>query len=149
MGNQFQIILLSLPHEGFPALETAATEEGYAFLVRMQDDWVSGENRFAKPGEHLIGVTDAEKLVAVCGLNKDPYAIEATTGRLRHLYVSAPYRRRGLGRALIDRLLSHAANYFHRVRLRTESAEAAVFYEAYGFQPTREPDATHSLRLNI
>jgi len=148
MDQRFKKSLLILPHAGFQKLTEAATAEGFTFLERMQNDWNAGKNRFSAPGEYIVGVSLSDELVAIGGLNKDPYAIEATTGRLRHLYVSMPHRRCGIGRALVVTLLSQAGSYFHRVRLRTESAEAAAFYESYGFQPTREPDATHSLRLN-
>jgi ribosomal protein S18 acetylase RimI-like enzyme len=148
MDHRFKKSVLRLPHAGFPALAAEATSENHNFLERMQSDWGSGKNRFAGPGEYIVGVSLGDSLVAIGGLNKDPYAIEATTGRLRHLYVSSAHRRAGIGRALVDTLLSQAGSYYHRVRLRTDSAEAAAFYEAYGFQPTREPDATHSLRLN-
>ena len=148
MEDRFTTFMLSLPNDGFSALASAAAGEGFGFLERMQGDWTSGKNCFSAPGEYLVGIMAPEGLVAVGGLNKDPYAIEATTGRLRHLYVAVPYRRCGIGRALVNTLLSQAGSYFHRVRLRTDSAEAAAFYESYGFQPTREPDATHSLRLN-
>ncbi|WOF75382.1 GNAT family N-acetyltransferase [Parvibaculaceae bacterium PLY_AMNH_Bact1] len=148
MDQRFKKSLLTLPHAGFPKLEAAATAEGHAFLKRMQDDWEAGTNRFSRPGEYVVGISLGDELVAIGGLNKDPYAIEATTGRLRHLYVSTDHRRCGVGRGLVDTLLSQAGSYYHRIRLRTDSAEAAAFYESYGFQPTREPDATHSLRLN-
>ncbi len=148
MVDGFKTSLLRLPHAGFPSLAAAASSEGFDFLDRMQDEWESGKNRFSAPGEYLVGITQGDMLIAVGGLNKDPYAIEATTGRLRHIYVSAAHRRRGIGRALVDTLLSQAGSYFHRVRLRTKNAEAAAFYEHYGFSQVREPDATHSLRLN-
>ncbi len=148
MNDGFKTSLLTLPYEGFATLEAAASAEGHDFLKRMQTEWESGKNRFAAPGEYVVGVSQGDKLIAIGGLNKDPYAIEATTGRLRHIYVSAAHRRSGVGRALVDTLLSQAGSYFHRVRLRTNSAEAAAFYERYGFSPVREPDATHSLRLN-
>lgn len=148
MDQRFKKSLLTLPHAGFSKLAAAATAEGYSFLERMQTDWDAGKNRFSGPGEYIIGVSLGNELVAIGGLNKDPYAIEATTGRLRHLYVAAPHRRCGVGRALVDTLLSQAGSYYHRIRLRTDSAEAAAFYESYGFQPIREPDATHNLRLN-
>jgi len=148
MDQRFKKSVLTLPHAGFPSLTEAAAAEGFTFLERMQNEWDTGKNRFSVAGEYIVGVSLGDDLIAIGGLNKDPYAIEATTGRLRHLYVTAAHRRRGIGRALVDTLLSQAGSYFHRVRLRTDSAEAAAFYEAYGFQPTREPDATHSLRLN-
>lgn len=148
MNDEFRTSLLRLPHAAFPGLAAAASAEGFDFLKRMQDEWESGKNRFSGPGEYVVGISHGDMLVAIGGLNKDPYAIEATTGRLRHIYVSAAHRRLGVGRALVDTLLSQAGSYFHRVRLRTNSAEAAAFYERYGFSPVQEPDATHSLRLN-
>lgn len=148
MDHRFDKAVLTLPHPSFPTLAAEAADEGHAFLERMQDDWDTGKNRFSAPGEYVVGISLGDRLVAIGGLNKDPYAIEATTGRLRHLYVATPHRRIGVGRALVDTLLSQAGSYYHRIRLRTDSAEAAAFYESYGFQTIQEPDATHNLRLN-
>ncbi len=74
------------------ALEARATN--HPFLDRHIADGRSGANRFDKPGECLIGLFDGERLVAVGGLNSDPYDTSGrAVGRLRHVYVAQSHRR--------------------------------------------------------
>ena len=69
--------------------------EGFRFLPRLMDEWSSGANRFDQPGEAFFIVTDGGPIVAVCGLNIDPYQTDPGVARLRHLYVRRPARNVG------------------------------------------------------
>lgn len=121
---------------------------GYRLVRRLIDDWASGENRFQQSGEAFFAAFHGDRVVGVCGLNVDPYVADVRVGRVRHLYVLEAYRRRGIGRQLIARVVQAANNYFVRLRLRTESPAAAQFYEALGFyHSTREANTTHLLEL--
>ena len=131
---------------GFRSLAQEAREDGWAFVDRLARDWADGRNRFDKPGECCHAVWLADCLIAVGGLNLDPYAHDAETGRLRHIYVRLDWRRHGIGRALVGALLT-APHGFRRVRLRTEGLVAAAFYERLGFSPVTSPEATHVLDL--
>jgi GNAT superfamily N-acetyltransferase len=87
-------------------------------------------------------------VVGVCGLTIDPYAADPAVGRVRRLYVLRAFRGRGVGRGLVEAVVRAAGERFRTLRLRTESPEAAVFYERLGFQPVAGvPDCTHVREL--
>jgi GNAT superfamily N-acetyltransferase len=58
---------------------------------------------------------------------------------MTRMFVAAPYRRRGLGRAIADELIKFALGAgYDQVRLSSNNALAAShgLYESMGFQPT-------------
>jgi GNAT superfamily N-acetyltransferase len=125
-----------------------ALGENFRALRRLRDGWLDGSNRFAEPGEGLFAARLGSDLVALCGLNRDPFTTTEGVGRLRHLYVSPAYRRRGVGSALVAEILEHARAHFRTVRLRTDRSDASTFYLALGFKGTPgNPDATHVIDL--
>jgi GNAT superfamily N-acetyltransferase len=124
-------------------LATESVAEGFRFLERMLSDLNVGAIRLDGPGEFFLGVFDRDDLVAVGGITPDPYAGQPETGRIRHLYVSPVARRRGLGRALVNALEARACSWYSILRLRTDTAAGARFYERIGFARTSQPDATH------
>jgi GNAT superfamily N-acetyltransferase len=129
-----------------PLLESSLNER-FQFLQRLTDDWDAGRNRFDRKGEALFVAASDDHIVAICGLNRDPYAVDDTVGRLRHLYVLPTYRRQGTGRCLVLQALDFGRRHFRTVRLRTDSAEAASFYENLGFERTAAPECTHCVEL--
>jgi GNAT superfamily N-acetyltransferase len=140
------VVIRSLLPPHWPAVYPLVGEsgrEGFAFLERLVSEFQDGSNRFDAPGEALLGAWRGPHLVAVGGLNRDPYVPDARVGRLRHLYVRRPERGQGLGRALVAALLADAARHFDVIRLRTDTVAAAQFYQALGFVPIKSPDATH------
>src|SRR5262249_45428552 len=99
-----------------PIAESEA--HGLHFVRRLTDEWVNGVNRFDRPGEALFAVREDAEIVAVGGLNVDPYAIDPATGRVRHLYVVAAHRRRGLGAPLVTESIAAAPRPLPTLRLR-------------------------------
>lgn len=124
-----------------------ADDEGYDLIERLISDWIDGSNRFDRPGEVLFEGRLATRLVAIGGLNVDPYTDDPSVGRVRHVYVAPEARGQGLGTELIERIISHARRGFARLRLRAGVSGVGPFYERLGFVPTDEPDATHTLSL--
>ncbi|WP_081610727.1 GNAT family N-acetyltransferase [Cupriavidus neocaledonicus] len=124
-------------------LEREASAQGFNFVGRLIDEWRGGSNRFNKPGERLLEVTDKGNLVGIGGLNVDPYIMDGITGRLRRLYVAKDFRRRGIGEALVLELLRNASLHFRQVRLSTDTEAAAVFYSRLGFRAVEDETATH------
>lgn len=126
------------------SLATQARSESFSFIDRLLDDWRDGSNRFDGKGECFLQLMVAETLVAVGGINRDPYSTESNIGRIRHVYVRPEFRRSGVGRVLLDALLERAT-HFKRLRLRANDERAFRFYESLGFVPSNEPNATHTL----
>jgi GNAT superfamily N-acetyltransferase len=136
---------IQLPLAGFDGLAAEARAEGLRFIDRMKAAWESGEIRFSRHGELLLGAFDGGPLVGIAGLARDPYIADPGIARLRGLYVRPGWRRRRIGAALVAEIRRVAAVTFDRLRLRTDNPEAAQFYEAIGFARVNEPDATHAL----
>lgn len=136
---------ISLDKTDIAALADEAWGEGYPFVERMLADWRSGEYLFDGPGEQLLGAFDEDRIIGFCGLGRDPF-IKGPVGRIRHLYVSRPFRCTGIAKLLVLKVLDGAEAFFPRIRLRSTPA-AVGFYEHLGFLPVEEAEATHSLPL--
>lgn len=140
--------LAALPPDDIEPLLHASRAEGLRLVERLVDEYASGANRFDRPGEVLLGAYGDGRLVGVGGVNCDPYAYDARTGRLRHLYVLPEQRQRGVGSQLVAALIARAAPRFALLRLRTTSPAAARFYERLGFAVVAGDEyATHALGL--
>jgi N-acetylglutamate synthase-like GNAT family acetyltransferase len=129
------------------ALLGPSLDEQHGLVRRTLNEWADGTNRFNKPGEVFYVASVEGEIVGMCGLNIDPFVDDRRIGRIRHLYVHPGYRRRQIGRSLVDACLRCAAESFIRVRLRTFQPVAVSFYESIGFDQIDEPEATHSLKL--
>ena len=103
--------------------------EGFRFLARLREEWLSGANRFSTAGEALFGIYEEGQLIAVGGINRE----SSDCGRLRRFYVKKSERRKGVGRFLAQHILRCAAQNYGRVILRTDSEEADRFYVSLGF----------------
>jgi GNAT superfamily N-acetyltransferase len=133
--------------DSFAILEKESKFLGFNFLEKMNLEWRSGKNRFNKSGEIALAAFKDGKLIGIGGVNMDPYLNDAGIGRIRHLYVLKEFRRLGVGKALIEKLVEHSRTSFHMIRLRTDTKEAALFYERVGFVPTQNDSATHVFRF--
>lgn len=128
-------------------LANKARSEGFSFVDRLLDDWRNGSNCFDGEGECLLQVASADTLVAVGGINRDPYTAEPNVGRIRHVYVRPKFRRSGAGRVLMEELLEQPM-HFKRIRLRATDERAYQFYESLGFVPSNEPHASHVFKIS-
>jgi len=138
---------MTLPVPGFDLLLAEAQAEGYGFIKTLAEEWASAENRFDATGETLCGAFDNNDLIAVGGLNIDPFAQNPEIGRIRKVYVRPAWRSQGIGRALMLTLIEEARKGFRSVRLRAENAGAARLYERLGFTPIDDPGASHILHF--
>lgn len=132
---------------GFSSLLAESQSEGHRMVLRLAENWANGANRFALPGEIMLGAWSGDVLVGVCGRNVDPYDPHPRAGRVRHLYVAQRARRDGVGRALIAAICEGAAAHFDY--LNTNAPETAfAFYERMGFVRLEGGGhATHRLML--
>jgi hypothetical protein len=62
-------------------LRVESSREGFRFIERLFDGWVSGANRFNDSGEALFLTVIDGQVVGVCGLNRDPYVSAPNIGR--------------------------------------------------------------------
>lgn len=124
--------------------------EGYRFLKRLVSQYEDGTNTFNKTGEVLYGVWDQhDQLVAIGGLNRDPYSDKSGVGRLRRFYISQNARRQGIGTQLLNEIIEYGRGHFNELVVRTDSSIADAFYRANGFSADLGmPDATHSITLD-
>lgn len=105
--------------------------EGYLFLERLVNEWISGENRFNKGNENLYQIKIDGKVIGIGGINKNPYTDDEKNGRIRHFYIHPKYRRKGIGTELIKTILRNQD--YEKITLRTDKEEASKFYESIGF----------------
>ena len=142
------ISLTELPRDQIGPLLAASEAEGFQFVRRVVNEWESGANRFTGRGEALLGHFVGGRLVAICGLSKDPYQNDATVGRLRNLYVLPEHRGRSIGAALTRQVIDLAESAFRVLRLRAATPRAAALYERLGFTATTElKNCTHVIRF--
>ena len=133
--------------DGLRELVVESRQTGFRALQRLSEEWSAGTNRFDKPGEALFIATFGGQVVGLCGLNVDPYTPQPRVGRVRHLYVRIEARRKGIGRTLLDTVITEARKWFDLLRLRTDDEGAARFYERRGFRPCFSDACTHVFDL--
>ncbi|MES9691739.1 N-acetyltransferase [Bacillus toyonensis] len=124
-------------------------EGGFNFLIKLINEYENKINVFNKTGECLYGIFQGEKLIGIGGLNEDPYTENNKIGRVRRFYIATEYRRKGLGRLLLVRILSDAKKYFNIVVLNTDTEQGDKFYTSGGFVKGKKyVGASHYLNLN-
>jgi ribosomal protein S18 acetylase RimI-like enzyme len=139
------IHLIELPVPGMEQLQVEAFQDGFLFIERLWNDWQSGKNRFTAPGEKLYGCMEHSALVAIGGLNQDPYDDRRGIGRIRRVYVRPAWRNKGIGQALVQTLVEDARTSFTVLHLRTDNPTAARLYERIGFSRSLALNTTHVL----
>ncbi|GAB7209816.1 hypothetical protein [Dickeya oryzae] len=90
-----QIVRLDALPDALAVLVAESQQQGFRFLYRLQTEFQSGTNDFRLPGEGLFAVFEAERLVAIGGVNQQsgmPY-----TGRLRRFLCCSGLSSAGCG----------------------------------------------------
>ena len=132
------------PAEAIEELLAESEEEGFHFVRRAKEEWLSGVNTFSKQGEAFFAVFENERLLAIGGIN---HASERQA-RLRRFYVRREERRRGIGRLLVKHVLAFACRNYSQVGLRCDTKAADRFYRAAGFRRTdSDLGVTHVIEL--
>ncbi len=148
MKNNFlisPIVELELHH--IEPLIKASEKEEFKFLTRLKNDWISGVNRFNKKYEKLYQIEVDKKIIAIGGINNNPYHENGKVGRIRHLYVLSEYRKRGFGRKLVQHLLNKSNDKYEKITLRTDTVVASKFYESIGFKRINSKNSSHQYIL--
>jgi GNAT superfamily N-acetyltransferase len=146
-GDMHEIIqIYEWPAAAIAELLAESESEGFRFVRRAQDEWLSGANRFANEGEAIFGVFEGERLVAIGGINRE----SGRCGRLRRFYVRRDGRRKGIGGQLVQHVLAFARRHYSRVELRCDTDVADRFYRAVGFSRTSAVSGvTHAMDLRM
>ena len=131
------LVVSALP-AGIEELAQLASAEDFAMVRRLVDDYVSGSNTFSEPGECLGVALSGDQLIAVGGINVDPYYNISSLGRIRHLYVHPDFRRRGVGARLMELIERNGEKHFDVFQLFTASRTAARFYEGLNYVPVSD-----------
>lgn len=122
-------------------------DEGFNFVCRLIADFDTGKNRFDQPGEALFVVLDGERLVAIGGVNIDPFESDSRIGRVRRVYVLPECRGSGVGRQLMGVIEAHAAKHFRQLNLYTDMVDAAQFYQRLGYAAVSLDRVSHQKKL--
>jgi GNAT superfamily N-acetyltransferase len=125
----------------------ASQGEGHNMVNRLLTDFDSGTNRFDSPGEILLVHLDSDSVVGVCGLNLERETCFGKAGRVRRLYVIPGCRNAGLGRCLIEAIISFASAHHDVLTVNVGKLAARGFYEHIGFTPIDRPGLTHKKEL--
>ena len=146
--HMFTVVRITdLESDSLQELRAESSREGFRFIERLCEEWASGTNRFNAPGEALFVAVANGQVVGICGLNRDPYACDPRIGRVRRLYVAPAQRRHGVGRALLETVVTHARRHFRLLRVRSEAA--SEFYATQGFRRVASSEeVTHVLEFN-
>lgn len=144
-----------LPIQEFTEMLAESKMAGFRAIERLITDWETGINRFDRPGEALFiarqcapqSGSGSDRILGVCGLNRDPYTDSNQIGRVRRLYVMQDSRCQGTGRTLVHQIIEVAKLSFDRLHVRTTNPIAAQFYQSLGFMLCHDESATHTLNL--
>jgi GNAT superfamily N-acetyltransferase len=148
--KKIEIVRLNqLPFDDLQPLLVESREQDFEFLERLVAEYVNETNQFGKPGEALFGAYCDHQLIAIGGLNRDPYSQESDIARVRHVYVLSSWRNQGVGKQLVRRIIDEAKKDFRLLTLRTFNQQAGRFYRMMGFKNKPEmKDASHHLVLD-
>jgi predicted GNAT family acetyltransferase len=124
-------------------LNLDAKQDGSRIVSKVIHDYLSEVNPFDNKKEVLYGVFDEQQLVAIGGINIDPYLMDDMIGRIRHLYVNRAYRNKGIATALIDKILEEKESFYNVIRMSTKNEVAMQLFESFGFKKVVEFKATH------
>jgi GNAT superfamily N-acetyltransferase len=141
-------IIDDLP-DGFSALLADAASEGVGNMALLAQGWASGDQRFERDGEALLGALLAGELAGIGGLSVEPAAGESAR-RVRRFYVRPAFRRQGVARTLASALVQEALDQVDLLTCNAAASPAAApFWEAQGFSPDISGPWTHVLRRSL
>jgi GNAT superfamily N-acetyltransferase len=126
-------------------LRAEADAEGVRNQGMLQRDFLSGAERFEKPGELLLACYEDETLVGIGGLTVEPDK-SVNAMRLRRVFVRKAWRKSGIGRLLGEALMKHGFQTVGLLTLNAGVTDADKFWEALGFARVVHDTRTHEMR---
>lgn len=100
--------------------------------------WIASVRAALRP-DVWLGAFDSERLIGLASLR---YRLRGSTAQLTTLHVDRAYRRRGVARALLAKVIALAERRGASLLYvsATPSESAVSFYLRHGFVPAPEPD---------
>jgi GNAT superfamily N-acetyltransferase len=147
--RDFKIIEIKdgLNTEALNELLVESMLEGFRHITRLVEDYTNGTNRFDHNDEALFLCLLDNRVIGICGLNRDPYYGDGV-GRVRRLYILKEFRRLNIGSKLTKAVIQRAGNYYRRLVLKTDNPKASKFYKTLGFNEVLgDEKITHYLEL--
>ena len=84
----------------------------------------------------MILILEQKHLIAIGGLNHDPYhEAQEKIGRLCRFYIHPQYRRKGIGAYLLEYIEQYAKFYFCELHLFSDTCHAACFSQSNDCDP--------------
>ena len=116
-------------------LAAIAEADGHRNINTLISEFEIGVNCFDKSGEALFGAYNDSTIVAIGGINIDPFEDREVVARVRRVFVAPSARRRGIASVLMDEIEGAARGLFPKIQLYTSSAAASQFYVTRGYSP--------------
>lgn len=146
--NNFLIHQVDLTKNDICLLLEESIGDGHNHIRRLFNEYQNGVNRFEDTGEALYAASINGEIIAVCGLNKDPYSNSTEIGRVRRLYLLKKHRRNGIAKMLMQAIIDQARKKFKILVLFTDNQVADNFYKSIGFKACSSyPKSTHYFEL--
>jgi GNAT superfamily N-acetyltransferase len=147
MNNlEIREVKVLIPEE-LSELLTESMEEGFRHVSRLINEYTNGINMFNNENEALFECRINNRVIGICGLNQNPYVGEGI-GRVRRLYILKEFRRHGVGRKIIEAVITKAKKHFQKLELKTDNPSASKFYKTLGFEEvTDDEEVTHCFVL--
>ena len=133
--------IVQLP-PGIQTLRDEADRDGIRNMGLLVDEWASGTERFAEPGEALFAAFDGDVLVGIGGVTTEN---AAPAMRMRRLYVLRGWRKRGVGRMLAEAMMARGFESADMLTCNARPPGAAEFWDAMGFRRVTAAGWTHEL----
>jgi ribosomal protein S18 acetylase RimI-like enzyme len=124
---------LELAHIRSLFLEYAASLEISLCFQNFEQELAGLPGKYARPTGRLILARDAQQAAGCVALRK----LDDGICEMKRLFVRPAWRRKGLGSALVEQILSHARQIGYRsMRLDTLASltPAISLYESFGFR---------------
>lgn len=129
--------------DGFQALLELSQREGIRNLSMLYENWLSGAERFNQNGAALFGAFCKNELIGLGGTTKE-LGYSAPAMRMRRLFVSPLWRRKGVARLIARQCMDWGLESASTLTCNAEaSAAAAPFWEGMGFKPVDLARITH------
>ncbi|MEL7095727.1 MAG: GNAT family N-acetyltransferase [Pseudomonadota bacterium] len=128
---------------GFQALMQHSQDEGIKNMSMLQENWLSGAERFNKNGAALFGAFFENELIGLGGTTKE-IGYTGSAMRMRRLFVLAHWRRKGVAGLIARQCMDWGLQSAKILTCNAQaSAAAAPFWERMGFEPVSLPRITH------